>query len=94
MKKTLLLAFAASTLLGMSAASAQTIGIGPGGPSIDLRSERQRERDFRREREERELRRDRYERRTERYERRGCRTVTVREETDDGRTIIRKRRQC
>jgi ribosomal protein L34 len=33
-------------------------------------------------------------RRAERYEGRGCRTVTVREETDDGRTIIRKRREC
>ena len=92
MKKTLVLAFAAATLLGATAVSAQTIDLGGrGGPSIDLRNDRQRERDFRREREERELRRaDRY----ERVERRGCRTVTVREETGDGRTIIRKRRDC
>jgi hypothetical protein len=89
MKKTLLVAFAASTLLGATAVSAQVVDLGGrGGPSIDLRSERQRERDYRREREER--RADRY----ERVERRGCRTVTVREETGDGRTIIRKRREC
>jgi hypothetical protein len=93
MSKMLVLALAASTLLGATAVSAQTIdlGGGRGGPSIDLRNDRQRERDFRREREERELRRaDRY----ERVERRGCRTVTVREEDDRGRTIIRKRREC
>jgi Ni/Co efflux regulator RcnB len=88
MKKTLILAFAASTLLGATAVSAQTVEFGARGPSIDMRNERQRERDYRREREER--RADRY----ERVERRGCRTVTVREETGDGRTIIRKRREC
>jgi hypothetical protein len=87
MSKTLVLALAASTLLGATAVSAQSIDI-PGGPSIDLRNERQRERDYRREQERREMRR------AERYEGRGCRTVTVREETDDGRTIIRKRREC
>jgi Ni/Co efflux regulator RcnB len=88
MSKTLILALAASTLLGATAVSAQSIDLGPGGPSIDLRNERQRERDYRREQERRDMRR------AERYERRGCRTVTVREETDDGRTIIRKRREC
>lgn len=49
-------------------ASAQTIGIGPDGPTVDLRSRGQRERDFRRE----QMRRDRdYDRplyRTERYD--------------------------
>jgi hypothetical protein len=88
MSKTLILALAASTLLGATAVCAQSIDLGPGGPSIDLRNERQRERDYRREQERREMRR------AERYEGRGCRTVTVREETDDGRTIIRKRREC
>jgi hypothetical protein len=88
MSKTLVLALAASTLLGVTAVSAQNIELGPNGPSIDLRNDRQRERDYRREREERELRR------ADRYERRGCRTVTVREEDDDGRTVIRKRREC
>lgn len=43
---------------GTVPASAQRIDIGPGGPSIDLRSRGQRERDIRRE----EFRRDAYRR--------------------------------
>lgn len=49
-------------------ASAQSIGIGPDGPTVDLRSRAQRERDY----ERRQMRRDRdYDRpvyRTERYD--------------------------
>ncbi len=52
---------------GTVPASAQTIDIGPGGPSIDLRSRGQRERDFRRE----EFRRDEYRRARDYDDRRG-----------------------
>ena len=61
--KTLIVGAALAVALGASVAgtvpaSAQRIDIGPGGPSIDLRSRGQRERDFRRE----ELRRATYRR--------------------------------
>jgi len=55
-----------ATVAGTVPAAAQRIDIGPGGPSLDLRSRAQRERDFRRE----EFRRDEY-RRTRDYDRRG-----------------------
>lgn len=45
----------ALSLAGLAPASAQRIDIGPGGPSVDLRSRGERERDYRRE----EYRRDR-----------------------------------
>ncbi len=48
-------AIVAASLASVVPASAQSIEIGPGGPSIDLRSRGQRERDYRRE----EYRRDR-----------------------------------
>ena len=92
------LVFAAAAMLGTTAASAQTIDLGRGGPSIDLRSDRQRERDY----ERRELRREsEYDRRG--YDRRdfstgngrgGCREVTIRERDDYGRTVTRTRRDC
>lgn len=45
-------------LIGAQSASAQSIDIGPGGPSIDLRSQRQRDRDDDREEARREERRE------------------------------------
>lgn len=48
-------ALVAASLVGVAPASAQRIDIGPGGPSVDLRSRGERERDFRRS----EMRRDR-----------------------------------
>ncbi|MDR7038921.1 hypothetical protein J2X36_003693 [Methylobacterium sp. BE186] len=47
--------------IGLSSAPplhAQSIDIGPGGPNIDLRSRRERERDLDREDARREMRRD------------------------------------
>ena len=93
------LAFVAATVLGTSGVSAQTIELGPRGPSVDLRNDRQRDRDFRREDRMRDMDEDRRDRR--RAERRelstgsvGCRTVTVRERDDSGRTVVRKTREC
>ena len=48
----------AVSLLSVVPASAQGLQIGPDGPSIDLRSRRQRERDMDREVERREMRRE------------------------------------
>lgn len=75
MKTLLIGAMLAASVASVTPAAAQRIDIGPGGPSVDLRSRGERERDFRR----REYRRDRdgdrrslY--RTERYDdRRGMR---------------------
>ena len=49
-------------------ASAQSIGIGPDGPSVDLRSRGQRERDFERRQMRRDRDDDRPRYRTERYD--------------------------
>ncbi|GBU17749.1 MULTISPECIES: hypothetical protein [Methylobacterium] len=46
MKPILASAILAVTVLGAAPASAQSIGIGPDGPRIDLRSRAQRERDY------------------------------------------------
>lgn len=54
MKAILAGAIVAASLVGIAPASAQSIGIGPDGPRVDLRSRGQRERDWRRE----EMRRD------------------------------------
>ncbi|KAB1071524.1 hypothetical protein F6X51_19645 [Methylobacterium planeticum] len=45
-------------LIGATPAFAQSIDIGPGGPSIDLRSRRERERDIDREEARRDMRRE------------------------------------
>ena len=98
MLKTTMIAATAVAMLGATAASAQTIDLGRGGPSIDLRGDRQRERDYRRE----EGRRDGYDRRGG-YDRRdlstgsvggGCREVTVRERDEYGNVTRRTRRDC
>ena len=56
MKTLLAGAVLAASLASVVPAAAQRIDIGPGGPSVDLRSRAQRDRDFRRD----EYRRDRY----------------------------------
>ena len=89
-----LLALAAATCLGTALpAAAQTFEVGPGGVGVDLRSPRQRERDF----ERREMRRE--ERRGGRYyDETGsvgrCREVTVRERNEYGDRVTRTRREC
>ncbi|MFD0937348.1 hypothetical protein ACFQ12_19495 [Methylobacterium trifolii] len=55
MKTFLASAVIAASVASVVPAAAQRIDIGPGGPSLDLRSRGQRERDYRRE----EYRRDR-----------------------------------
>ncbi|GJD48302.1 hypothetical protein OPKNFCMD_1019 [Methylobacterium crusticola] len=55
MKTMLAGAILAATVISAVPASAQIVDIGPGGPSIDLRSRGQRERDYQRA----EMRRDR-----------------------------------
>jgi hypothetical protein len=54
-----------ASLASIVPASAQRIDLGPGGPSVDLRSRGERERDYRRD----EYRRDRDDRRLYRTER-------------------------
>lgn len=97
MFKTTAIVIAAAAMLGATAVSAQTIDFGRGSPSIDLRSNKQRDRDSQRE----QLRDNRYGSRG--YDRRdlstgsvrsGCREVTVREQDDYGRTVTRTRRDC
>ena len=97
--RTAALLVTAATILGASFASvpssiAQTIEVGPGGVGVDIRSPRQRERDW----ERAEARRDRW-----RAERRyddvttgsvGCREVTIRERDEDGVMTTRRRRDC
>ena len=56
MKTLLAGAILAASLASVVPAAAQRIDVGPGGPSVDLRSRAQRDRDFRRD----DYRRDRY----------------------------------
>ena len=89
MTKFLAIAFATATILASPAAFAQSLDIGPGGPRLDLRNERQREHDRDMRRDERRGMRD--------YDRRGgerCREVTVRERDEDGNVEVRRRREC
>lgn len=58
----------AATVAGAVPASAQRIDIGPGGPSVDLRSRGERERDYRREEYRRGDRDDRRLYREQRYD--------------------------
>ncbi|WP_336487536.1 hypothetical protein [Methylobacterium nigriterrae] len=78
MKTLLAGAVIAASIASVVPAAAQRIDVGPGGPSIDLRSRAQRERDFRREEYRRDrdddrrlYRRERFDDRRDRYERRG-----------------------
>lgn len=98
MLKTTAIALATVAMLGTTAVSAQTIDLGRGAPSIDLRSNKQRERDYQRDNYRREqTRSDRgYDRRdlSTGSVRNGCREVTVRERDDYGNTVTRTRRDC
>lgn len=92
------LAIAAAAMLGTSGVSAQVIDLGRGGPQIDLRSERQRDRDYQREQYGRERG---YDGRAGQHDRRdlstgsvGCREVTVRERDDHGQMVTRTTRRC
>lgn len=100
---------AAAVLLGATSvsappAAAQSIEVGPGGGiGVDLRSNRQRERDFQREeaRRDRDIERRRADRRDRDYgdvttssTRRGCREVTVRERNAYGEVETRRTRDC
>jgi hypothetical protein len=95
--KLIVTSLAASIILGATAVSAQTFQLGPNGPSIDLRSPEQRERE-----ELRERRRDREERRTRRdWDRdttgsigRDCETVIVRERNRFGELETTRERRC
>ena len=77
MKTLLAGAILAASLATVVPASAQRIDIGPDGPSVDLRSRGQRERDFRRD----EYRRDRAQD-EDRYYRR--------QRFDDDRPVVRR----
>lgn len=108
MLRTTALALTAAVILGTTGVSAQVVDLGGrGGPSIDLRSNKQRDRDYQREQSRRDGEYDRradYDRRGGGYERRdlstgsvgrsGCRTVTIREQDDYGRTVTRRRSDC
>jgi hypothetical protein len=91
MTRTLAFALAAATIIGASSVSAQTIDLGRGGPSIDLRGDRARDRDYRRDEERREMRRDR-DISTGSVGR--CREVTIRERDEYGNTETRRRQDC
>ena len=91
--------FALSTivvlLLGSAGVSAQSVSIGPGGISVDPRTQRERAIDREIRREERWRERERYERRRDwRAERgRDCRTITETRETPRGE-VRRTTRVC
>ncbi len=93
--KLILSTLVAGLFLGAAGSHAQSINLGPGGISVDPRSDRQRaiERDIRRDERARERERER--RREERAERRrdDCRTVVTREETRRG-VVTRETRVC
>lgn len=78
MKTFLIGAVLAATVASVVPASAQRIDIGPGGPSVDLRSRSERERDFRRDEFRRERESDR-------------RSVYRNERYDDDRRSVRRR---
>lgn len=82
-------------LLGSAGVSAQSVSIGPGGISVDPRTQRERAIDREIRREERWRERERYERRRDwRAERgRDCRTITETRETPRGE-VRRTTRVC
>jgi hypothetical protein len=82
-------------LLGSASVSAQSVSIGPGGISVDPRTQRERAIDREIRREERWRERERYERRRDwRAERgRDCRTITETRETPRGE-VRRTTRVC
>ncbi|MBN9449909.1 MAG: hypothetical protein ABS59_13660 [Methylobacterium sp. SCN 67-24] len=86
---------AVGLLLGSTGLSAQSVSIGPGGISVDPRTQRERAIDREIRREERWRERERYERRRDwRAERgRDCRTITETRETPRGE-VRRTTRVC
>jgi hypothetical protein len=86
---------AVGLLLGSAGLSAQSVNIGPGGISVDPRTQRERAIDREIRREERWRERERYERRRDwRAERgRDCRTITETRETPRGE-VRRTTRVC
>ena len=77
MKTLLAGAILAASLASVVPAAAQRIELGPNGPSVDLRSRAQRERDFRRE----DYRRDRADEEDRLYRR---------QRYDDDRPVVRR----
>jgi hypothetical protein len=80
--------------MSASAASSQTLQLGPGGPSVDFRSPEQRQRE-----EWRERQRDRAVRNYDRETtgsvgRRDCREVVVRERDEFGNSETRRELRC
>ena len=93
LRATVLAAAAAATLMS-TAASAQVIDLGRGGPSLDLRNNRQRERDYQRDEDRQDYGRGGYDRRDLATGSTGCRSVTVRETDGYGNTTTRRRNDC
>ena len=84
----------AVALMSATAASSQTLQLGPGGPSVDFRSPEQRQRE-----EWRERQRDRAVRNYDRETtgsvgRRDCREVVVRERDEFGNSETRRELRC
>jgi len=80
--------------MSASAASSQTLQLGPGGPSVDFRSPEQRQRE-----EWRERQRDRAVRNYDRETtgsvgRRDCREVVVRERDEFGNSETHRELRC
>jgi hypothetical protein len=97
--KLIITSLAVSIVLGAAAASAQTLQLGPNGPSIDFRSPEQRDRDEWRER--RRAREEWRERRRQDWDRdatgsigRNCETVIVRERNRFGEIETHRERRC
>ncbi|MET0429888.1 MAG: hypothetical protein ABW026_15500 [Microvirga sp.] len=92
--KLLAVTFTAVALLSASAASSQTIQLGPSGPSVDFRSPEQRQREDMRDRQ-----RDRAVRGYDREStgsvgRRDCREVVVREQDEFGNSETHREMRC
>jgi hypothetical protein len=92
--KLLAVTLAAATLLGASAASSQTLQMGPGGPSVDFRSPEQRDRDEWRERNRARAYRDDVRETGSLRDRRDCREVIVRERDEFGNRETRRELRC
>jgi hypothetical protein len=87
MRKILISLAAAGILLSAAPAIAQDIGVSIGERGVSVGTERDHDRDFRRDRG------DRYEGRTA-YDRSDCRETTVKKRMPDGSVVIHKSQRC
>ena len=92
MRKILISLAAAGILLSAAAAVAQDIGVSIGEHGVSVGTERDHDRDFRRDRGDRYEGRRAYDRSA--YDRSDCRETTVKKRMPDGSVVIHKSQRC